>query len=159
MVTGFTVAHSITLALATFNVVNFSIAWVETVIALSVLFLALEVTRNRRDTLTWRYPATISTLFGLLHGFGFASVLAEIGLPAEDRVRGLLFFNLGVEIGQLLFIAASVLIYRTLQALFKQHSWATGKLQPQLVGGYFIGCISAFWFLERLVNLNALSNH
>lgn len=157
MVTGFTIAHSVTLALATFDVVSLNIAWVETVIALSVLFLALEVTRNRRHTLTWRYPATISTLFGLLHGFGFASVLAEIGLPAEERLKGLLFFNLGVEIGQLLFIAASVLIYRALKTLLKKHEWRSGELSPQLVGGYFIGCISAFWFIERMVNLSSLN--
>ncbi len=155
MVTGFTIAHSITLSLATFQLVRLNIGWVETSIALSVLFLALEITRNRRNTLTWQYPATISALFGLLHGFGFASVLSEIGLPDQERVQGLLFFNIGVEIGQLTFVAASLLTYHVIRKLAGRYSRYADGFPAQLACGYGVGCVAAFWFIERLASLTA----
>jgi hypothetical protein len=83
-VTGFTIAHSITLALAALEVIKVSVAPVEATIALSIVFVAMELARNRRHTLTWRYPIAVSSTFGLLHGFGFVSVLTEIGLPQTE---------------------------------------------------------------------------
>ena len=79
-ITGFTLAHSLTLVLSALNIVKLSIAPVEAIIALSIVFLATEIAKGRRNTLTWRYPVTVSASFGLLHGFGFAAVLNEIGL-------------------------------------------------------------------------------
>jgi hydrogenase/urease accessory protein HupE len=92
-ITGFTIAHSITLALAALGLVRIPTPPVEAAIALSIVFLATEIVRERRHTLTWRYPATVSVSFGLLHGFGFATVLREIGLPQTEITTALLFLN------------------------------------------------------------------
>ena len=107
-VTAFTVAHSITLALATLGVVHVPGPPVEATIALSILLLACEIARTSagQPSLTARWPWLVAFSFGLLHGFGFASALSEIGLPRGDIPLALFTFNLGVEIGQLVFIAA-----------------------------------------------------
>jgi len=119
-VTGFTIAHSITLALAALDVVRLPIAPVEAAIALSILFLAREIVSPHPDGLSAKHPILVSSSFGLLHGFGFAAVLQEIGLPTGELATGLLSFNLGVEIGQVLFIAAAL-------ALFWHCSGRSGK--------------------------------
>jgi len=144
-ITGFTLAHSITLALAALDIVRLPIAAVEAVIALSIVFLATEIVKQRHDSLTYRYPVVVSSAFGLLHGFGFAAVLAQIGLPRQEELTALLCFNLGVEIGQLLFIAAlsAVLwLFRqlTLPAL---SGW-------RIAGSYAIGSIALMWVIERV---------
>lgn len=90
-ITGFTVAHSLTLVLSAMDWVRLPVPPVEAVIALSIVFLATEIAKNQRQTLTWRYPVIVSSLFGLLHGFGFASALADIGLPQTEVLTGLLF--------------------------------------------------------------------
>ena len=95
-ITGFTLAHSVTLVLAALEVVSLPVPPIEAVIALSVLFLASEIARGKQDNLTWRYPIAVSSSFGLLHGLGFAAVLGEIGLPQTELVTGLVFFNVGV---------------------------------------------------------------
>jgi hypothetical protein len=82
---------------------------VEAVIALSVVFLAWEIARGKKDSLTYRYPIAVSASFGLLHGFGFASVLSDIGLPQTEIITSLLFFNVGVEMGQVLFLLGIIL--------------------------------------------------
>ena len=107
-VTAFTVAHSITLALATLGVVHVPGPPVEATIALSILLLACEIARTSagQPSITARWPWLVAFSFGLLHGFGFASALSEIGLPRGDIPLALFMFNLGVEIGQLVFIAA-----------------------------------------------------
>ena len=107
-VTAFTVAHSITLALATLGLVHVPPKPVEAVIALSIVFVAAEILHARRGRigLAARMPWIVAFTFGLLHGFGFAGALSEVGLPAGQIPVALLFFNLGVEAGQLLFIAA-----------------------------------------------------
>ena len=105
-ITGFTLAHSVTLTLAGLGLVRLPIPPIEAVIALSIVFLAREIALDRRDTLTWRYPIAVSATFGLLHGFGFASALAEIGLPQTEIPAALLAFNVGVEVGQILFVTA-----------------------------------------------------
>jgi hydrogenase/urease accessory protein HupE len=150
-ITAFTAAHSITLAAATLGVVSVSPAAVEATIALSILFLAVELARReagfdagRPADLTWRYPWVVAFAFGLLHGFGFAGALREIGLPEQAVPIALLFFNVGVEIGQLMFIgaviAAGLLIKATVREL---PHWA-----PRFAA-YVIGSVSAFWVFER----------
>ncbi len=111
-VTAFTVAHSITLAAATLGFVHVPQAPVEAVIALSVMFVAAEILRaaQGRASLTARAPWLVAFVFGLLHGLGFAGALREVGLPQTDIPLALLFFNVGVEVGQLAFIAAVVAV-------------------------------------------------
>ena len=111
-ITAFTAAHSITLALATLGLVNIPGPPTEAVIALSILFLAVEIIRSRegRVTLTERAPWLVSLSFGLVHGLGFAGALSEVGLPQNDIPLALLMFNIGVETGQLLFVFVVVVI-------------------------------------------------
>lgn len=147
-VTGFTLAHSITLALSAFNLLRVPSAPVEVVIALSIVFLASEIAKEPRDTLTYRYPVLVSVAFGLLHGLGFASVLRQIGLPQTEIVTGLLFFNLGVEIGQLTFIAMIILIYKLF--MFETKRWTANLLSLEKSATYVVGSIAAFWMIERI---------
>ncbi|MDI9245343.1 HupE/UreJ family protein [Marinobacter sp. CHS3-4] len=144
-ISGFTVAHSLTLVLTTLGLIRLPIAPVEAVIALSILFLATEIIRDRRDTLAWRYPVAVSTLFGLIHGFGFASVLQEIGLPQNDLGLALLFFNIGVELGQILFVAAIMAAFAVLRRI---ETFPLARAQGVLV--YGAGSLAAFWTLERV---------
>lgn len=158
-ISGFTIAHSITLVLSTLQLVNLPIASVEAAIALSVVFLALEIARGPADTLAWRYPLIVSSLFGLLHGFGFAAVLQEIGLPGTALATGLLFFNLGVEIGQVLFVAGLLLVIIFIE---KSITGLRGTVSPRLTTylnprapiyiatSYLVGAMALSWFAERL---------
>jgi hydrogenase/urease accessory protein HupE len=146
-VTGFTLAHSLTLALATFELVRLPIDLVEALIALSVVFLAAEVLRNNPDSFSQRYPVLLSFVFGLLHGFGFASVLSEISLPPSAIAQGLLFFNLGVELGQLAFIAVCLMLWRLYLAV------APRPLHALHTGSWLIGMPAAYWFVERAIPL------
>ena len=152
-VTGFTLAHSITLFLVALDVVQVSVPAVETVIALSIVMLASEIARNDRNTLTWRRPLLVASGFGLVHGAGFASALAEIGLPQTEKVSALLFFNLGVEAGQLLIIALVFIclwsISRLNQSLLAMHD----HRQLRLAFSYALGTVSAFWFIERFTTV------
>jgi hydrogenase/urease accessory protein HupE len=148
-ITAFTIAHSITLALATLGVVNVPSAPVETVIALSIVFVASEILRSRRGErgLTESAPWLVAGAFGLLHGFGFAGALSEVGLPANDIPLALLFFNLGVEVGQLAFVAvvlAIIALANRIQLPLPQ--WAQWvRLAPP----YAIGSVAMFWVIER----------
>jgi hydrogenase/urease accessory protein HupE len=152
-VSGFTVAHSITLAAATFDALRLPLPPVETAITLSILFLAAEIARDRRDTLTWRYPALVASCFGFLHGFGFAAVLSEIGLPADESGWALLSFNLGVECGQLLFVA----LLLGLSGLFRWLRTRRAGGAPIVadlfrfnrIAAYPVGVVAMFWTLER----------
>ena len=151
-VTGFTLAHSITLSLATLDIFRLPTELVELLIALSILLLAAEIMKHRRDggpeSFTWRYPVTVSSVFGLLHGFGFAVVLQELGLPASMKVQALLFFNIGVELGQLVFIVAvlALVASATRLSIFTRHRDQFGD-----AGVYAIGICSAYWLFERSV--------
>lgn len=153
-VTGFTLAHSLTLALATFELVRLPVDLVEVLIALSVVFLAAEVARDDASTLSQRYPILIAFVFGLLHGFGFASVLGEISLPTQALVQGLLFFNVGVELGQLAFICVCLLLWRGFALLRVRLVLVAAHWQdPALLhnGAYLVGIPAAYWFIERLL--------
>jgi hypothetical protein len=122
------------------------------VIARSIVFLARELLRQRRDTLTWRYPIAVASSFGLLHGLGFAAVLGGIGLPQPQLVAALAFFNLGVELGQLLFILAAVFLYKlalwTWEWIGFRNLLSIEKTQMLLV--YSVGGLSTLWVLERI---------
>ena len=148
-VTAFTVAHSITLVLATLGVVHVPAAPTEAIIALSILFLATEIVHqhNGQFSLTEKYPWVVAFAFGLFHGLGFAGALSEIGVPQNEVPLALLMFNVGVETGQLLFIAvvlSLVVVLKKLPLTAPQGSW---RLLP-----YSIGSVAAFWTIERVVS-------
>ncbi len=153
-VTGFTAAHSITLSLATLGIARAPIAPVEALIALSIVFLAVELARDDPASVARRYPVVVSLTFGLLHGFGFASALGEIGLPRGELALGLVSFNVGVELGQLAFIAgAGGLAWaagRARAAAREGLGWP-GAAFPRIgpVGAYVLGAPAALWFYER----------
>ena len=144
-ITGFTLAHSVTLVLSSLGLVQLSVAPVEAIIALSIVFVATELAKGRRDTLTWKYPVAVASSFGLLHGFGFAAVLNEIGLPQTDLVAGLLFFNVGVELGQLIFV---VLVVSAVK-LTKYYMSAPMGLFGQKGMAYSVGTLASYWLFER----------
>jgi hypothetical protein len=156
-VTGFTLAHSITLSLSSLGVVAIPIVPVEATIALSIVFLAHEISQQKKDSLTWRYPMLVSFGFGLLHGLGFASALGEIGLVQNEILLSLLFFNLGVETGQLLFIAAIMLLLLGMQKTFRLQRENTSSplltRRAELFAAYVIGIPSAYWLIERVAPL------
>jgi len=149
-VTAFTLAHSLTMAVATLDIVHIPQAPVEAIIALSILFLAMEIIHEKQGKvgLTSLYPWLIAFIFGLLHGFGFAGALAEIGLPQQAITLALVFFNIGVELGQLMFVATVVLMVVILQRL--TYPALLNKLQTGVV--YMIGGVSAFWLIERTLS-------
>ena len=155
-VTGFTLAHSITLSLSALGYVRVPIAPVEATIALSIVFLAHEISRQQFDSLTYRFPLLVAFGFGLLHGLGFASALGEIGLVREEAMLSLLFFNIGVEIGQLLFIATVAALVLTASRVLPV---ATRSLlvrrRTDLVAAYLIGIPSAYWLIDRVVQFGA----
>lgn len=146
-VTSFTLAHSITLAAATLGLMWVPGPPVEATIALSILFLASELVKVKRgeSSLTARYPWVVAFVFGLLHGFGFAGALTEVGLPQNEIPLALLMFNVGVELGQLLFVAAILLLLTLLRKV--RTDWPAWAHQ---LPAYGIGSIAAFWFIERV---------
>ena len=149
-ITAFTVAHSLTLALAAFGLVSLPPRTIDAAIALSILFLAVEILHGRqgRSGLTQRFPWLVAFAFGLLHGLGFAGASAAVGLPQAEIPLALLFFNLGVEAGQLLFVAAILsLRFATARLQIGWPTWA----EP--LPAYMIGTIASFWFMERLAAL------
>jgi len=147
--TGFTIGHSITLALSTLGILKLPIRAIECSIALSIVFLAVEIIKANKNTLTWRRPITVSATFGLLHGFGFAAVLEEIGLPSSNTLSALLAFNLGIEIGQALF---ACLVFSILFLLSKIPSQKTNSLNPSNMVASTIGVVASFWLFERILS-------
>jgi hypothetical protein len=148
-VTAFTVAHSITLALATLGLIHVPPAPTEAIIALSILFLAAEIVHKHDGQigLTERWPWLIAFLFGLFHGLGFAGALGEIGVPQAEVPLALLMFNVGVETGQLLFIAvvlSAIAVLRRLPLTAPAGAWR--------VAPYTIGSLAAFWTIERVMS-------
>ena len=145
-ITAFTVAHTITLGLAVFGVVHVAPTPVEAVIALSIVFLAVELAQHHRgkEGLTYRQPWVVAFAFGLLHGFGFAGTLSKLGIPSGDIPQSLLFFNLGVEAGQLAFVAVFLMFVYSLRSLeIRWPAWT------RRVPAYAIGSVASFWFLQR----------
>jgi hydrogenase/urease accessory protein HupE len=150
--TGFTLGHSLTLALAALGKLHMPVPPTEALIALSVVLLAREALSSTRRSLLHRYPFVICMAFGLLHGLGFATALGEVGLPQGETLSALLAFNVGVEVGQIIFIAAalgSVVLVRQLT-----RDWRVWREQGQraLVArvAYGTGIVAMFWFLQRL---------
>ncbi len=149
-ITGFTVAHSITLILSALNLVAVPIPPVEASIALSIAILASEIVKGRKHSLTWRYPISVSSAFGLLHGFGFAAALSEIGLPQTELVTGLLFFNIGVEIGQILFASSIIFLVYTAKRMLTLWPQRSSLLRhSRALVGYGTGSIASFWMIQR----------
>lgn len=148
-ITAFTLAHSLTLAAATMGVVHVPQAPVEAAIALSIVFVAAEIVHGLqgRPGLTARAPWVVAFSFGLLHGLGFAGALSEVGLPERAVPLALLFFNVGVELGQLAFVAVA---WTALKALAR-----TAMAWPRwahAVPAYAIGTIATFWVVERVLS-------
>jgi len=149
-ITAFTIAHSITLALATLHIIHVSGQFTEPAIALSIVFLAVELLNhyNGKDGFAYHYPWLVSFLFGLLHGLGFASALQDVGLPENNIPLALFLFNAGVEIGQLSFVFLMLLIV----AIIKRFRFSFSPLIYKLPA-YVIGTMAVFWFIERVSSI------
>lgn len=151
-VTAFTIAHSITLIGTSLGYLSLPPQPVEAVIALSIIFLALEVVQSLRcpkgekKRLSQRYPWVIAFSFGLLHGFGFAGALAEIGLPQNDVPLALLTFNIGVELGQMLIVIIAIATLRLIT-----HFKAPWLRPIKIIISYGIGIVATYWFIERMI--------
>jgi hydrogenase/urease accessory protein HupE len=145
-VTFFTLGHSVTLSLATLGFVRFPSALVELVIAVTILLLALELARPPRHSRSWmrRAPWLMAGGFGLLHGLGFAGALAEVGLPADEIPLALLTFNLGIELGQLLFVAVALIAGMGLASLRAQLPTWLWRVPAHAMGG-----LAVYWCLDR----------
>lgn len=153
-ITAFTVAHSITLAFASLGLLSVPGPPVEAVIALSIVFLAVEILKHDdvEQRLSERYPWVVSFSFGLLHGLGFAGALREIGLPQGDIPTALLAFNVGVEAGQIAFVMAVLAAIAMLRLILPR--LVDALRNPHSIGGtavgYAIGCVATFWLVERV---------
>ena len=150
-VTAFTVAHSITLGLATLGYINTPSEPVEAAIALSIVFLCVEIihAQQGRPGITFTYPWIVAFSFGLLHGLGFAGALSNIGLPSSEVPLALLYFNIGVELGQLIFVFCVLMV----MALLRYGGGITREsavfLKGERVMVYVIGVLASYWLIER----------
>jgi hypothetical protein len=147
-VTAFTLAHSITLALATLGIVNIPPVPTEAVISLSIVLLAVEAVRKSQGKMTMaeRYPWLIAFTFGLVHGLGFAGALSEIGIPQNEVPLALLMFNVGVETGQVLFVVVVAGLLAALAKISSKESLRVSQVMPYAIGG-----IASFWTIQRVV--------
>jgi hydrogenase/urease accessory protein HupE len=148
-ITAFTLGHSMTLALATLGIVSFPSRVMETLIALTIFAVAVELVRDATKRESWmlRAPWAVAFAFGLLHGFGFAGALAEVGLPPHEIPAALFAFNVGIESGQLLFVAAVLGARTLLRAAPVQWPAAAARIPA-----YFIGSLAAYWVIERTLS-------
>jgi len=152
VITSFTLAHSVTLGLSSMELLVLAQAPVEALIGLSIVFLAAEALRDDKGYMS-QAPWVVSALFGLLHGLGFAGALAEIGLPQDSAIVALLFFNIGIEVGQLLVVAAALALVAVVNRLISASE--PGALGHQVltisakVPLYCAGTIAGYWFIER----------
>jgi len=149
-ITAFTLGHSITLSLVTLGYFDYPVALVEFTIALSIFILALQLARQDELGVFRRYPWWLAGGFGLLHGMGFAGALAEAGLPQDNVPLALLFFNVGIELGQILFIFAVLGLWYLFRKVIAP--WQE-KLMPVPV--YLLGGLSAMWCIERAMEVVA----
>jgi len=149
-ITAFTLAHSITLAIATLGYAQAPLPPLNAAIALSILFLGPEVVRRWRGetSFTIRHPWVVAFAFGLLHGFGFASGLTAMGLPRAEIPLALLLFNVGVELGQIAFVLLVVLLERSFRVL--EVRW---PLFVERLPGYAVGTLGAYWTIQRTLLL------
>jgi hydrogenase/urease accessory protein HupE len=150
-ITAFTVAHSITLALATLHIIKVSASFTEAAIALSIAFLAVELLRHYRgiNGFAYYFPWLASFLFGLLHGLGFASALQDVGLPENNIPLALFLFNVGVEAGQLAFVFVMLLLIAGIRRLqFQLPQWI------YTAPAYLIGVMAMYWFIERVASIS-----
>jgi HupE / UreJ protein len=149
-ITAFTLAHSITLAIATLGYAEAPALPLNAAIALSIFFLGPEIVRSWRGetSFTIRHPWVVAFVFGLIHGFGFASALTSAGLPRADLPLALLGFNVGVEIGQVGFVLVVLLLERSLRVL--QIQWPRWV---EALPGYVVGTLGAFWTIQRTATL------
>lgn len=157
VITAFTLAHSLTLALSMLGNISAPSAVVEAIIALSILFVAIELTRppEKRSLLATRYPQAVAFGFGLLHGFGFAGMLGAIGLPRDVEIAALALFNIGLEVGQLLVVAL-VLAFMRFAAphiLAQEKRAPVGVHMLQQMPVILMGGVSVYWLLDRLSGL------
>jgi hydrogenase/urease accessory protein HupE len=146
-ITSFTVAHSVTLAIATLGLATIPGPPLNAAIALSILFLGPEIVRvwRGKTSFTIRHPWVVAFGFGLLHGFGFASGLSTVGMPRAEIPQALFMFNIGVELGQIVFVVLVLMTYRSLRVLaFQWPRWV------EYVPGYTIGSLGAFWTIQRI---------
>ncbi len=150
-ITAFTVAHSITLGLATLGYINMPSAPVEAAIALSIVFLCVEIihAQQGRPGITFTYPWIVAFAFGLLHGLGFAGALSDIGLPPSEIPLALLFFNVGVELGQLIFVFAVLAVMALLRYGVGITRDSAAFLKAERVMVYIIGVLASYWLIER----------
>ncbi len=147
-ITAFTAAHSITLGASVLGVISLPSAPVEAIIALSIVFLAIEIIQKQKgsNVFTADYPWIVAMVFGLLHGFGFAGALTEVGLPTNAIPISLLGFNVGVEIGQIIFIITIILVIK----LFKNTINDIPEIIPKLII-YSIGGLASYWLIDRII--------
>jgi hypothetical protein len=152
-ITAFTVAHSITLALATLGFVHVPPGPTEAVIALSIVFLAVEIIRSRQGkySFTEHYPWVVAMTFGLFHGLGFAGALSEVGLPQHEIPLALLMFNIGVELGQIAFVMVVLCLLALFRLVCAKIPVVSQVSRWQLVP-YAIGCVAAFWTIQRTMS-------
>jgi hydrogenase/urease accessory protein HupE len=148
-ITAFTLAHSLTLASSALELLTLRSPPVEATIALSIMLVAAEAL-NTRATVSRRWPALVAFLFGLVHGLGFAGALKEIGLPPNHLSVALITFNVGVELGQLSVVGLAFLVYR---AFSSRPQFAPKFALARAPSLYLIGCIAAYWSLDRIVTL------
>jgi hydrogenase/urease accessory protein HupE len=149
-ITAFTVAHSVTLAIATLGYASAPLPPLNAAIALSILFLGPEIVRSWRGetSLTILYPWVVAFLFGLLHGFGFASGLSTTGMPKAELPLALLFFNVGVELGQLVFVFTALALVKSFRVLeVRWPRWV------EALPGYTVGSLGAYWTIQRTIIL------
>lgn len=149
VITAFTLAHSITLAASMLADIRAPSAVVEAIIALSILFLAVELlqSEDKRSPLATRYPQAVAFGFGLLHGFGFAGVLGDIGLPRDQAAPALALFNIGLEVGQLMVIAVALVVGKML-APYVRRQPLLAELPIIVIGG-----VSVYWLLTRSASI------
>lgn len=148
VITAFTLGHSVTLGIATATGVAPASAPTEALIAGSILLLARELVVSRREGRNGLHPAGLAAVFGLVHGVGFSGALADVGIPAGEMVAALLGFNLGVEAGQLVFVAVL-----SAAGLLLGRVWESALASVRAVAPYAIGAVAASWFVERLAVL------
>lgn len=147
-VTGFTIGHSFTLAAASLKILTLPVIYVETLISLSIILVCVELLHTGRKTVARTYPVLISLFFGLVHGLGFANELISIGFPEDGLVAALLFFNLGVEAGQLAFVVPVMLLAFAVQRYIGSARHLSETIGYKYVF-YTIGFVACFWFVER----------